>query len=77
MLIDEAVERDQLADNWEEEFEYSRPELTKPNNREHLSHLHSCDDDFDCEGHREGDYSVEHLFLLNIEWVGLVQSYLV
>ena len=28
VLIDEAVERDKLADNREAEFEYGRPELT-------------------------------------------------
>ena len=49
VLIDEAVEGDQLADNREAEFEYGRPELTQLNYREHVSHLHCSDEDFDCE----------------------------
>ena len=51
MLIDEAVEGDQLADNREAEFKNGRPELTQLNNREHVSHLHRSDYDFDHEGH--------------------------
>ena len=77
VLIDEAVEGDQLADNREAEFKNGRPELTQLNNGEHVSHLHCSDDDFHHEGDRERDHGVEHLLFLDFERVGLVQSDLI
>ena len=74
VLIDEAVERDQLADNRQAEFEHGAPKLTQIHGCEHISHLQSCDKDFDCESYRERNHGVEHLLLLHIERVGLVQG---
>ena len=51
VLIDEAVERDQVAASREAGFEHGRPELAQLNSREYANHLECSDKDFDCERH--------------------------
>ena len=77
VLIDEAVERNQLAADRQAAFEHGGPEFAQLNSRENANHLECSDEDFDCERHWERNHSVEHLLLLDIESVRLVQGDLV